>query len=144
MVVPNYFVLLAVYGVLSLVYGVGHLRSRRWRNAFLSLVIIPVVFSWWWGSNHWAAGDESFPSMWFILIVLVVPGAVCVSRYEFLLWASIAGTIMALNLGLMGSGQLAHSARVCTEAAAFVLFVLFARRNWATPDIPHKAHPTVV
>lgn len=63
LVIPANLLLLLIYGISAVRYGVAHLRRKLWRNAFLCLVVIPVIGSMWLGHpfSIFGAGRLSCP-----------------------------------------------------------------------------------
>jgi hypothetical protein len=134
LVLPKSVALLVLYGVSTLVYGVGHLRHKHWRNAFLCLAVIPVIMSAWLADPHSPFGRDDFVSLWLILIALFTPDTSLVPRIEFFLGASIVGACVVINSGLVGANVLAHAVSNCTLVAAFVLLAIQVRRRTASEN----------
>jgi hypothetical protein len=132
-----------IFGVSSLVAGVGHLRRRRWRNAFLSLTVVPLVASIWFADTHSPFGRDRFTSIWLALIVLFTPQDSLLPRSQFFLGALIAGAVVAINCGLFGSEVFAHAISGCILLAAFILLVIQGRRRWSSGEPHSDASPTV-
>jgi len=141
-VLPYSITLLVVYGVSSLAYSVGHLRHQRWRNAFLSLAAIPVIVSIWFADPHSPFGRDGFVLIWLALMGLCTPDKSPLPQTEFFLGAPIAGVVVAVNSGFVGTGALADAASNCAVLAAVVLLVLQGRRRQTAGESHHAPSPT--
>ena len=134
LVVPTDLLLLLIYGVSAVGYGVAHLRRKLWRNAFLCLVVIPVIGFVWLGHPFSIFGTDRFILIWFPAMLLLAPEHSPVPRFEFLLASLIAIVALALASGLAGTGNLVRVVSDCTGVACIVLVVVQTRRRRATYD----------
>jgi len=138
-IVPFPVAMFIVLGITSLAAGVGHLRSRRWRNAFVSLALIPVGTSIWFADPRSPYGPDGFAYLWLTLLALFPVEKFLLPRSEFFLSASILMIVMAVNSGILGFGAFTHYLSVCTVLTAVVFFVIKARRRQAAVD--HDTSP---
>jgi hypothetical protein len=132
--VPFPVALFTVLGISSLASGVGHLRGRRWRNAFVSLALIPMGVSIWFANPHLPFGLDGFPYVWLTVIAFFPGEKLFLQRSEFILSASILIAVMAVNSGIFGFGVFTHYLLVCTLLAAIVLLAIKVRRRQTTVD----------
>jgi len=137
---PTYLIVSATCAALSLAYGVGHLRRKLWRNAFLCFSVVPVIalatlahFPSPFGLN--------FVSLWMVCIVLFTPKQSPVPRSEFFLSAFVVSAYLIVLSGFAGSGGLARIISACTLLATVILLGIHARRNRSVIDTPHGASP---
>lgn len=122
---------LIFYGVLSawaLVSGFKHVFKRQWTSAFVSFTIIPMIASAWFAGAHSPLHkDGLFVFPWFVLI-LSSTGSV-VQRFDFLMSAFIVSACIAVNTGVLGSGELQQYAAYSVLLTAFLWFVVQFRRG---------------
>jgi hypothetical protein len=121
---------LEFYGLLCLVAlaeGLTDLWTKRWTNAFLSLASVPMMLSIPFATVRTAVrSDGPFP-VWPVLLIFMVH--IPVTRFEFLMAASVIGGCVAVNTGLLGSGAVAHYVAYCILFVTFLWFVVQARRG---------------
>jgi hypothetical protein len=141
-VIPADLLLIFIYGLYAVGYGVAHLRRTLWRNAFLCFAVIPVIGLMWLGHPSSVFGADSFVPLWFLAIFLLIPERSPVPRFEFLLASLIAISAMVLASGLVGTGNLARIVLTCTGVASIVLVVVQTRRRQAS-DKRGTASPAV-
>jgi hypothetical protein len=134
LVLPTDLLLLLIYGVSAVACGVGHLRRKLWRNAFLCLAIIPVIILSWLGHPFSIFGGGDYVSLWMVCILLLAAERSPVPRSEFFLAALIVSAVALFASGLVGTGELAHIVSIGTGAASIVLLITQTRRRQATED----------
>jgi hypothetical protein len=124
--------LLLIYGVSAVGYGVAHLRRKLWRNAFLCLAVISVFIFMWFAHPFPIFETDTFISLWFLAIVLLIPERSPIPRFEFLLACLIPSAAVVLASGLVGTGELARDVLACTDVACIALIAIRVWRLQAT------------
>jgi hypothetical protein len=100
---PTYVILSATYAALSLAYGVGHLRRKLWRNAFLCFSVVPVIALATLAHLLSPFGLNSFVSLWMVCIVLFTPEKSPVPRSEFFLSALVVSAYQIFVIDFVGT-----------------------------------------
>jgi hypothetical protein len=129
------------FGILLLISGIGDLRKRRWRNAFLSFAAVALILSIVFASPDSMFGLSGSLAIFAILPVLGIPADSSPTRPQFLGGASIVFFVVALNAGLLGSGTLARIVADCVLVGAFLWFAIDVRRRWSVINAePQASH----
>ena len=118
------------YGILclwSLISGVGHLRKWRWRNAFLSLAIVPMIISIWLAGRRLPFRDNAFFAWPWFLVVFASTDSL-LTRLEFTLGGILIGASVGVSTGLLGSGTVAQVVADCIFLGAITLLSIHLRR----------------
>lgn len=122
---------LAFYGALAVgtfSAGLVDLWKKRWRNAFLSLALVPMLFSIPLAAIRTAVrSDGPFP-VWPALLIFVVQH-VPLSRLEFFAGALTVAGCIALNAGLLGAGAAAHYLAFCIPIGSLAWLVIYVRHE---------------
>ncbi len=134
LVVPADRLLFLIYGIFAVGYGVGHLRRKLWKNAFLCFAVIPVIVLMWFTHPFSIFGTDSFAPLWFIFILLLIPERSPIPRFEFFLASLITMAAVSLASGLVGTGEFARMASSSTSLASIVLLIIRVRRRQTTDD----------
>jgi hypothetical protein len=127
----------AVFGALlcflCLINGITGIRKQNWRSAFLFFTFIPMIFSMWYAHSLLTIDGVFFRwFMFFVVLEQIDPSGLSKlpanrSRFDFFTGTSIAGTIIAINTGLLGSGEVSHVASVCVLSATVIVFFRIVR-----------------
>jgi hypothetical protein len=133
-----------LYGFLSVAAiwgGVSHLRKRQWVNAFIVLMVVPVIVSTVFAVVRSPLDGSRFPWIWLVIMVLL-PSASSLTRLEFMLSAFVAGGAFAVNTGLLGAGTPARLTTDCVLVGAFILAAVYLRRQRAELASPQAVSST--
>jgi len=133
-------IFLSLLCLLSLVYGVTHLRRRRWQSAFLSFAILPMIVSVWFADVHSPLGRDAL-WMWPAFLIVAIPTDSRLTRFEFIVGASTVAAAVSANTGLLGSGSLARTIADCVLVGLFTWFVIDVRQRWSSPKTPGPEAP---
>jgi hypothetical protein len=131
-------IFLGLIASVVLTSAIGHLRKRRWQNAFLSFGIAAAMLSIWLAPSHSLGGQPALALVpWtFFLIFAILPGDVRLTRFEFILGNSIVAALVAINAGLLGPDRLSNVVAICAQLAIVLLMVLHVRQNWRPTTTP--------
>lgn len=134
-------VVLAVFLLISLASSIQHVWKRRWRNAFLSFVILPMIASAWLADVHSPLGFQA--PLWLVMLfpIFAISEESAPTRPHFVLAASAACAMIAINTGLLGSGILARVIADCTLTGLVIWFVFDVRQRWNSPNNPAPRTP---
>lgn len=133
---------IAFYGffaLLLLISGIGDLRKRRWRNAFLSFAAVAMIVSVFFARPDSRFGLGGSLAIFVILPMLAIPADSGPTRPHFLGAASIVFFVVAINSGLLGSGTLARTVANCVLVGVFLWFAIDVRRRWSVINSDQQA-----
>lgn len=133
--------LYGLFGVGSLISAIRYFQKRLWRNAFISLVAVAITPSICFAGSNAPFGLGSTAGILPFLIVFAIASDSDLSRSRFLVAASLAGIIAAVDTGLLGNGSFARIVGDCLLAAALTWLVMRARQNWGRSKNPDPRSP---
>jgi hypothetical protein len=117
------------FAVTWLVAAVKHLRSQRWRSAFLRLAVIPAMLSIWFADARSLLGLGGAFGMFILLAILGGATASEATRFDFYAYASLVCAVVAVNTGLLGWGWLARIVSDCALAGVLAWLALEVRQR---------------
>jgi hypothetical protein len=126
----------------ALISGIGHLRKRLWRNAFLSVAAVALALSVCLARTNAAfAPGGTFGMFVFLAILTGIPNNTSLSRSRFLAVSSMVGALVAANTGLLGSGPVARIVGDFGLVAIFIWFLFDLRQSWGNSNSSHPQAP---
>ena len=131
--VPMTFSILGLSAAVSLWQGMRAMIGKRWRNAILFLISVPLLILVGLTFNQdWSLDGRPGPSPYFFLAlaILGVADRAKLSWTEFSLAVSVAASAMAVKSGWLGDGVLSQTVVGCDLAVIGVWWVAQIRGNY--------------
>ena len=122
-----------IFCVWSLIAGTGHLRKRRWLNAFVSIAGGAMILSIFFARPDSALGPSGPLQILVILPILATPTDSCLTRFRFFSAVSLISAVVAVNTDLLGSGAFARIAADWVLVGTIGWFARDVLQRWIGP-----------